>query len=807
MDNLLKDIRYATRMMMKRPGFTAVAVLTLGLGIGANTAIFSVVNAVLIRPLPYEDPDRLVMVRETVSARDIITSYPNFADWRDQSDLFEHICAVRPNENFNLTGAGEPERLQGRLVSSSFFSMLGAKPVRGRDFLAEEDRAGASATVILSYGFWQRRFGGDENIIGRQLTLNNQSFTVVGIAPENFRFAPEADVTVPIGLSAARFTLRGKDPGVVAVARLGPGVSREQAQAGLNTVAERLEQQYPDTNTGRRVRIETLHESIVRDSRSSLWILFGAVGFVLLIACANVANLLLARGAARQKEMAIRAALGAARLRIIRGLLTESVLLAMLGGALGLLFAGWGTAIIISYLPDGLPYIRETGLDSTVLGFTLGASLLTGVIFGLAPALQSSQINLAVGLQEGDRGSRGRRQHTRNVLVVSEIALTMVLLVAAGLLIKSFWRLHKVDPGFDSRNLLTCQVSVSAGPDEGRKVADFFERLQEKIQTLPGVESVAVSNGLPFVGANQTPFFIEGGPRPEPGKEPSGIRYTVSHDYFQTLGISLVRGRSFTARDTRDSTRVAVIDEALAREHFQNEDPIGRRLTLALPEAPSFEIVGVVGHVEHFSLDGQSAIQAQYYLSFDQIPLRAITGQVRRINVLVRTSSEPISIAPSVRDAVLSLNKDQAVFNVRTMDQILSGSVADRRFSMLLLTVFAMLALLLAAICLYGVMSYTVAQRTREIGIRMALGADKRDVLRLVVGQGLVLALVGVAIGLAAALALTRVMAGLLFGVTATDPTTFFLISVVLASVSLAACYVPARRATRVDPIIALRYE
>ncbi len=803
--DVLQDLRYAGRMLRRSPGLTSVAVLSLALGIGANTAIFSVVNAVLLRPLSYKDPDRLVMLVESISTRDITSSYLNFTDWRDQNTVFKQTATVRPQESFNLTGAGEPERLQGRLVSANFFSTLGTKPVRGRDFLAEEDRPGVTPAVILSQGFWQRKFGGDESILGKQLNLNNQSFTVVGIMPANFQFGSEADVSVPIGLSADRFRLRGKDPGVIVVARLKSTVTMEQAQAELNTIASRLEQQYPETNTGRRVRIEFLQESIVGDIRPSLLILLGAVGCVLLIACANVANLLLVRSAVRQKEMAIRAALGAGRLRIIRQLLTESVLLAVIGGALGLLLAGWGTHFMISYLPDGIPRIREVSVDALVLGFTLVASLLTGGICGLIPALQVSKPNLTDTLKEGDRGSTSRRQRVRSLLVVSELALTLVLLVGAGLLIKSFWQLQQVDPGFNSQNLLTMQISVSES--QGSRVANFFDELLQRVQSLPGVQSVAISNGLPFEGANQPPFIVEGQPRPEPGKEPSGILYIASPGYFQTMEINLLRGRSFTSQDTRDTPPVAIIDEALARQHFQNADPIGKRVTFALPASPSYEIVGVVRHVEHSRLDGQGPVQSEVYVNFNQIPLQALPQRVRRINLLVRSKSDPPSLAAAARNQILTLNKDQAVFNVRTMKQIVSQSVAARRFSMLLLAVFAGLALALAAVGIYGVISYSVAQRTHEIGIRLALGAQKSDVLKLVLGQGMILAAIGVAIGLIGAFVVTRVMATLLYGVSATDSVTFISTSLLLVGMALLACYVPARRASRVDPMVALRYE
>jgi len=806
LETLWQDLRYGARTLTRTPGFTLIAVITLALGIGANTAIFSVVNAVLLRPFPYESPERLLILEESVSGGAAGgVSYPNFADWRAQNTLFESMAAVRPNESFNFTGAGEPERLQGRVVSAGFFSTLGIKPFPGRDFLAEEDRPGATPAVILSHGFWQRRFGADAGVIGKQLTLNNQSYTVVGVTPADFQYGPEADVTVPIGLQAERFRLRGKDPGVGVVARLKPGVSQQQAETELSLVAAHLEQQYPESNTGRRVVLTPLHESFVGDVRQPLLILLGAVGLVLLIACANVANLLLVRSSARRKEMAVRVALGAGRVRIVRQLLTESVLLAALGAALGVLLAFWGTSLIISQVPDGIPRLDEARVDAPVLVFTLAVSLLTGLLFGLAPALQASRPNLTEGLKEGERGSSGRRQRLRAVLVVCEIALTLALLAGAGLLIQSFRRVLQVDPGFDARNLLTMQLSVNNA--DGRQVSNFFEQLQGEVRGLPGVRSVAVSNGLPLGVANQPPFVVEGRPRPEPGKEPAGIRYTVSPDYFRTLGIELLRGRVFNAQDTPDTQPVVIIDEVLARQHFPDEDPVGKRMAQALPDAPSLEIVGVVRHVEHESLDGQAPARAQFYLNFRQIPPERLPTQVRRINLLVRTEVDASSLAPAVRGQVAALNKDQAVFNVRTMEQIVAQSVAPRRFSMLLLAVFAAVALVLAGVGIYGMMSYAVAQRTREIGVRMALGAKVSDVLKLVVGQGMKLVLVGVALGLVASVALTQTIKSLLYGVSATDPATFAAIATLLAVVALLACYVPARRATRVSPMVALRGE
>jgi predicted permease len=803
METLWQDLRYSGRMLFKHPGFTLIAVLTLSLGIGANTAIFSIVNAVLLRPLPYQAPEQLLMLGEFVPRGSV--SYPNFVDWRAQSNVFDSTSAVRQNESYNFTGTGEPERLQGRLVSAGFFSLLDTNPQVGRDFRAEDDHPGATPAVILSHAFWNRRFGSDPTVIGKQITLNNQSFTVVGVSPQNFQFGPEADVSVPIGLTAERFKARGADPGISVVARLKSNVSQEQAQTETNMIYERLAQQYPEANATRGGYLTSLHENFVGDVRQPLLILLGSVGLVLLIACANVANLLLVRASSRKREMSVRVALGANRWRIIRQLLTESLMLAVIGGVLGILLAHWGASFIAKQLPDGVPRLAEARVDLPVLAFTLGVSLLTGLFFGLAPAFQASRLNLTEALKEGDRGSSGGRQRFRSLLVVCEVALTLTLLVGAGLLIQSFRRVLQVDPGFEPQNLLTMQVSVNN--TDGHQVAAFFDQWQEKVRSLPGVRATAVSNGLPLGVANRPAFFIEGRPRPENGTAPSAIRYTVSRGYFETMGIGLLKGRVFTGQDTRDTPQVVIIDEALAQQHFQNEDPIGKRLSQSANGTPNYEIVGVVRHVEQDNLDGQLARTPQFYLSFDQIPIDRLPTQVRRINLLTRTDVEPSSLVSAVRGEIASLNKDQAVFNVRTMAEIVSQSVAPRRFSMMLLSVFAVVALALAGIGIYGMMSYAVAQRTREIGLRMTLGAQRGSVLRLVIGDGMKLALAGVVLGLIASVVLTRTMKNLLFGVSPTDPVTFVSIALLLAIIALLACWVPARRATKVDPIVALRYE
>jgi len=804
METLWQDMRYSARMLLKHPGFALIAVFTISLGIGANTAIFSIVNAVLLRPFPYQQPEQLVMVGERTSTGRSSVSYPNFVDWRDQNDVFDAVSVIRSNENYNLTGAGEPERLIGRLVSSGFFSLLGTKPVLGRDFVSEDDRAGATPSVILSHAFWTRKFSNDPGVVGRQITLNNQTYTIVGVAPAGFQFGLDADVSVPIGLSAERFQARGADPGIGVVARLKPNVSLQQAETETNLIYARLEQQYPQSNSGRRAHFKPLHEYFTGNVQRPLLILLGSVGLVLLIACANVANLLLVRASTRKREMSVRAALGASRARIIRQLLTESLMLATIGAALGVLLAHWGVGFIAQHLPDGVPRLNEADVDLRVLFFTVGISLVTGLLFGLAPALQASRLNLTDALKEGDRGSSGGRQRVRSMLVVGEIALTLTLLVGAALLIQSFRRVLQVDPGFEPQNLLTMQISAS-NPD-GHQVMGFFNQLQENVRRLPGVKSVAISNGLPLGVVNRPTFFLEGRPQPEKGKEPDGLRYTVSPDYFQTMGIELVKGRLFTAHDTQNTPLTVVIDEALA-QHFGNEDPIGKRLSQSSSGTPSYEIIGVVRHVEQDSLDGSGMRTPQFYFNFNQISPERWPGMVRRVNLLTRTEVEPTSLAASVRDQIARLNKDQAVFNVRSMEQIVSQSLAARRFSMLLLSAFAIVALALASIGIYGMLSYAVAQRTREIGLRMTLGAQAGTVLRLVIGQGMRLTLVGVALGLITSLALTRTIENLLFGVSATDPTTFAGIALLLSLVALAACWIPARRATKVDPIIALRYE
>lgn len=803
-DDMIQDLRYSLRMLLKKPGFTLIAVVTLALGIGANTALFSVVNAVLLRPLPYQEPDRLVILWEQASRMESSVAYPNFVDWRDRNQVFEKITAFR-RESFNLTGTGEAERLSGRMVSADFFATFSKQPARGRDFTAADDRPGVAAVVILSHGYWQRRFGADEKIVGSQLTLNNRAFTVIGIAPADFQFGAGADLFVPLGLYADRFQERGAHPGIYVAGRLKPGVNAEQARSGMDTIMAALGEQYPETNKDRRVHLESLYDNTVQNVRQSLYILLGAVGFVLLIACANVANLLLSAAAGRRKEIALRAALGAGRLRVVRQLLTESVLLSLCGGLLGALLAIWGTQSLIAFVPEGIPRLGEAEVDLRVLGFTLLLSLVTSLVFGLVPALQAARFDLNEVMKEGERGWTGRRSRIRSLLVVVEVALALVLLIGAGLMIRSFRQLQQIDTGFQASNLLTMNLSLAVTPDEAAKAQNFLEQLGQNLRQLSGVQSAAISNGMPFAGAMEDSFFIEGDDLNDPLAEKMALVYLTSPEYLQTMGIRLLRGRYFTQQDRAGGTPVVVIGETLARKHFPNQDPIGKRLNGLVIDQP--EIIGVVGQVKHYGLEGRTPVENQVYLPLAQVPPQTLPGVARRINVLVRTAGDPLGVAAAARRQVQELNVNQPVFNVSTMERLVATSITGQRFSLILLALFAGLALVLAAVGIYGVMSSVVEQRTREIGIRLAVGAQRRDVLRLIASQGLGLTGIGVGIGLIGSLALTRVMATLLSGVSTTDPLTFAGVAVLLISVSALASYVPARRAMKVDPMIALRCE
>ncbi|HEY3040199.1 MAG TPA: ABC transporter permease [Pyrinomonadaceae bacterium] len=807
METFIQDIRFGIRMLAKKPMFSIIAVITLALGIGANTAIFSVVNGVLLRPLPFKEPDRLMMIRETKLPQfpEFSVAPGNFLDWKKQNTVFERLVAYK-GSSLNLIGTDDPERLRALNVTEGFFAMLGAQPQLGRDFLAEEDQVGHNNVVILSYGLWQRRFSGDPKILNQTITLNRQAYTVIGVMPATFHFGSgenELDLWTPMAFTEEQAQNHGGH-GLVAIGQLKPGITVDQARAEMSAIAGRLAAQYP-VDIGWDVKIMPLLEFSVRSIKPALLILLVAVAFVLFIACANVANLLLARAAGRQKEIATRTSLGASRWRIVRQLLTESLLLSLLGGALGLALAKWGMDLLLTLAPPDLPRLNNVSLDGRVLAFTATITLLTGVIFGLVPALQSSKPNLNETMKDAGRGSTegGRRQRIRSTLVVLEVATALVLLVGAGLMIKSFWQLQKVDPGFNPDNTLTVQVSLpkTKYPEESQQVA-FFQQLIERVATLPGVQSAGAGHVVPLSGNDFVlAFEIDGRPPLQPGVTQSTNYYSVSADYFKAMGIPLRRGRVFTERDIKDSPRVAVINETMAKKIFPDEDPIGKRITFDNRQKGNpewFEIVGIVGDVKQYSLDQVTTMQT--YEPYIQQTFPYMT-------LVVRTTGDPTNLNAAIRSEVLKLDKEQPTTNFKTLNEFFSISIAQQRFSVVLLGMFAVVALVLSAVGIYGVLSYAVTQRTHEIGIRVALGAGKRDVLRLVVGQGMLLTVIGVAGGLGAAFALTRLMASLLFGVTATDAVTFASVASLLLAVALLACYIPARRATKVDPLVALRYE
>jgi putative ABC transport system permease protein len=803
MGTLLQDLRYGLRMSWKSPGFTVIAIFALALGIGANSAIFSVVNAVLLRPLPYHEPERIVWVEGVNLLRGITSSSispPDFADWTNENQVFEQMTAFRTG-GAALTGGDEPERIAAAYVYASFFPVLGVKPALGRAFLPDENQAGRDAVVILSHGIWQRRFGADPNMIGKTLTMSGGPVTVVGIMPSGLRFPEETEVWRPLVIRPEDD--RRDNRFLLAMGRLKAGVTLEQAQSQIDTINNRLAQNYADTNMGWGVKLAGLQAALVGDTRPALLALLGAVALVLLIACANVANMLLARAAARQKEIAIRTALGASRLRVIRQLLTESIMLSLMGGVLGLLLGVWLTDLLVAISPRDTPRLDEISLDGRVLGFTLAIACLTGLIFGLAPALQASRNDLNESLKEGGRSNtEGHgRNRVRSLLIVAEVALSLMLLVGAGLLIKSFMRLRDVNPGFNPANVLTTRISLTPAkyPEKAQK-ANFYEQLLERVRSLPDVESAAAVLTLPLGGSNINlgrAFIPEG--RPLAPEESSNANFQmITPDYFRVMGVPVNAGRAFTTQDTQQTTPVVIINEALARKIFPGEDPVGRRLTVWRDEKFMREIVGVVGNVKPDALDEDDALQL--YVPHAQDPSGGMA-------LVIRTKGEPAALTASVRREVLAMDKDQPVYDVKTMESVVAAAVAPRRAPMLLFSVFAGLALLLAAVGIYGVISYSVTQRTHEIGIRMALGAQTGDVLKLVVGRGMALTLIGVAIGLVAAFALTRVMSSLLFNVSATDPLTFGVVSVLLAAVAFVASYIPARRATKIDPMVALRYE
>jgi putative ABC transport system permease protein len=816
-----QDIRYGARMLLKNPGVTVIVIMALALGIGANTAIFSVVNTVLIRPLPYDESERLIFLTEKDAVRDEMSiSYPNFTDWRNQNQTFEKM-GVYNRADYNLTGAGDAERIGTGQVSADLFSVLRVNAAHGRVFTNEEDRPGGAPVVVLSHGLWQRRFGGQTSIIGHAITLNGKSYTVIGVMPESYLYPSGVEMWVPVGQLSDRpnWQQRGNHPGLTGVARLKPGVTFEQAEADMNNVAVNLEKQYPDTNRGNRIRLRPLLETFVVDVRRTLWVVLGVVAAVLLIACANIANLLLARATARRKEMAIRTAVGASRWRIARQLLTESILISLIGGSIGLILGYWGVQLILYISPTAIPRSREISLDWTVLGFTIGVSFLTGTLFGLIPAIQAAHVDVHETLKKTGRTTSGRHW-LRSSLVVGEVATTLVVLIFAGLMIRSFYKLHQVNPGFSDERLTSFRVSLPEKKYETEEArGSFYNRLLEDIRTLPGVESAAAASGLPLGNnSSQIPFVIDGQSVPPRDQMPKMEACIVTPDYFKAMNIPVVRGRVFTDRDNRShlagrdlsklngpqrllaGLNLIVIDEEFARRHWPNEDAVGKRIKLiGFPDNPTLEVIGVVGRVKMESLN-QNSDRVQGYFAFNQVPDDSMI-------VTIKGASDPNQLINSVRAVVKRIDPDQPIYNARTMNEIRAESVQSQRVTVTLLSLFAGIALVLAIVGIYGVMSYSVTQRTHEIGIRMAVGARPRDVFKMILGHGMKLALIGVGLGLLLALAVTRFMVTMLFGVEPTDAATFGAIPLILSTVALLACYLPGRRATKVEPTISLRYE
>jgi putative ABC transport system permease protein len=809
MGTVLQDLRYSFRMLWKSKSFTLIAVITLALGIGANTAIFTVIDAALLRPLPYREPARLVHLWETPPQQQFQqreASYPDYLDWKEQNQVFEGVAGYS-RRSFTLTGRDTPDQLQGAAVTDSFFDVLGVAALRGRSFQKGEDQPGAELIAMLSHSFWARRFSSDPNIVGQAITLNGSSYRVVGVLPASFQFAPagEAAVWVPLNPSQSQQTRRFMH-WLNIVARLKPGVSIEQAHADMNRIAGGIAQAHADSHAGTGIKLVPLHEQIVGNVKPILFVLLGTVCFVLLIACANVANLLLARSAARQKEIAIRTALGASHWRIIRQLLTESIMLSIFGGGLGLMLALWGIDILISRLPESqasaMPYFQGMTLSGRVLLFTILISVVTGVIFGLAPALQSSKLNLQESLKEGGRTSAAQTHHRlRSTFVVAEVALALLLLIGAGLMMKSLLRLLEVNPGFNPDKLLTMRVPLPATKyPEDKQLIVFHRELLTRVENLPGVKAVGTVSVIPLTGGNTSRFYDAGKAAPPPGQEQEANIRDVTPNYFQVMNVPLIKGRPFTDRDKEDSPPVVIVNQTFANRLFPNGDAVGQRLMQPSVEAPSIEIVGVVGDEKVTSLDKPTT--PVVYGPFLQDPDRVI-------NLVVRTDSNPDVVAGAVKREIGGLDADLPVFDVRTMNQIIDNSPSTflRRYPAFLIGTFAVIALVLACIGIYGVISYTVTQRTHEIGIRMALGASTRDVLKMIVGHGMGLTLAGVGCGLVAAFILSRFLSSLLFGVSAFDPLTYGGVSLLLILVALLACYLPARRATRVDPMVALRYE
>jgi putative ABC transport system permease protein len=799
---MFQDLRFAVRMLLKKPGFTLISALTLALGIGANTAIFSVVNGVLLRPLSFPEAGRLVWIGGWVgNDREQGVTPADFLDYREQSQSFTELAAsISDSIPMNLSGTGEPLRLKGALVTANYLDVFGVKPALGRTFVPEEGQEGQERVVVLSHALWARRFGADPAIVNKTITLDKRQVTVIGVMPPQSQYPSGVEVWQPFSFPASPaspFRSRGFHM-LRPVARLKPGVAIAQAQADVEVIARRLQTLYPKTNINQSLFLMPLRERLVGNIRLTLLVLLGAVGCVLLIACANVANLLLARAASRQKEIAVRAALGASRGRIVRQLLTESLVLALLGGIGGVLLAKWSLSLLVTFSAAYLPRADEIQVDVPVFAFTLAIALLTGLLFGMAPALQSGRLELTEALKEGGRSTGGtERHHTLSSLVVGEVALAVVLLIGAGLLVNSFVRLQQVSPGFDAQNLLTVRIDLPNPYVQPEKKIIFYEQLQQAVAALPGVDAVGLVTELPL--ARQSADFgfnIDGRPDPPDGQGPHADIRNINHAYFRAMRIPLLKGRHFTEAEVHDNAKVVLISDALAQRFFAGEDPLGQRLRLTSLNQGAYEIIGIVGDVRHRGLDGDLR-QTIYFPSL----------RLGYSNLVIRTATDPVTLAAAVRKEVMAIDPNQPVANVKTMEQWVAESVAQPRFRTLLLGMFSAVALLLSIVGIYGVMSYAMTQRTHELGIRMALGARAGDVLRLVIGHGMKLALSGVAIGLVASFALTRLMQDLLFGVRATDPLTFAAIAVLLTGATLVACLVPAWRATKVDPLVALRHE
>ncbi len=801
MRNIWQDLRYGARMLLKTPGFTLIAVITLALGIGATSTLFSFVNGILLRPLPYQDSERLMLVGEISSKRGPMggISFPNLLDWREQNQVFTGIAAWGSG-GYTLTGNGDPEQLPGSSISYNTFEVLGVPPALGRTFSAEEDQPEHDLVVILGHGLWEKRFGANREIIGQKIMVSNRSRTVVGVMPPGFRFPEIAELWVPLALDTRRWTRN--DHGLGCIARLKPGISPAQAQADMNVVARRIEEQNPITNEGMGVTLALLHEGLVSNYRQALLILLGVVGLVLLIACANVANLLLSRASVRQKEVAIRAAIGAGRWRIFRQLLTESFLLGVIGGALGLALAFGGLKLLLAAIPVELPFWMKINIDIRVLGFTAGISLLTGVIFGTVPAFQATQVDLNKSLKEGGRSATGASHHRlRRLLVITEVGLSFILLIGAGLMMRSFLRLQQVKPGFNPENVLTMRVGLPGSKyDTPEKRSAFFKELLARAGAISGVQAAGATSNLPLLGGWGRSLTVESFPVLSVGQAPMIRHHVITPDYLKAIGIPILQGRDFTETDTREGLKVTIIDERLAREYWPGQSPLGKRIRFGPPESnePWHTIVGVVGNVKNESL---SVTQSKsVYIPHAQTSIGGM-------GLAVRAAAGSESLAAAIRNKVKEIDPNIPLAQVRTMTEVVARSVWQPRLYSILFGVFAGVALLLASVGIYGVMAYSVAQRTHEIGIRLALGAQRGNVLRLVVVQGMMLACIGILTGLIGALALTRMMESMLFEVSTADPMTFGSVATLLVIIALLACFIPARRATKVDPIVALRFE